>query len=317
MLIGERGVGKTYGVSKFVIEDFIKKQNEFAYIRRYKPELSTAVPKFFSALNTNNEFPNNHLYNKGNTFYCDGAPCGYAMKLSTAQDLKSSNFNKVKNIIFDEFIIEEGQKKLYLKNEVFIFLNLIETIARLRDVRIFMLANAVTVTNPYFLYFDINIPYNSEIKLYKNGLILVQYMKNEEYRAEKKKSKFGQLVAGTSFEKYAIDNEFIMDNNTFIEKKQGSAKFSFAFIYNNETFGVWFDYKLGKIYVSLDFIKNTPLIFSTTLDNHQPNTLLLKSAKKYKCWKTFIEQFELGNVRFENQKIKNICQILIKSLILS
>ena len=142
-------------------------------------------------------------------------------------------------------------------------------------------------------------------------------MKNEEYRQEKKKSKFGQLVAGTSFEKYAIDNEFIMDNNTFIEKKQGSAKFSFAFIYNNETFGVWFDYKLGKIYVSLDFIKNTPLIFSTTLDNHQPNTLLLKSAKKYKCWKTFIEQFELGNVRFENQKIKNICQILIKSLILS
>lgn len=61
------------------------------------------------------------------------------MTLSTAQDLKSSNFSKVKYIIFDEFIIEEGQKKYYLNNEVFIFLNLIETIARLRDVKIFLL----------------------------------------------------------------------------------------------------------------------------------------------------------------------------------
>lgn len=64
---------------------------------------------------------------------------GYAMTLSTAQDLKSSNFSNVKYIIFDEFIIEEGQKKTYLKNEVFVFLNLIETIARLRDVRVFLL----------------------------------------------------------------------------------------------------------------------------------------------------------------------------------
>lgn len=64
----------------------------------------------------------------GYKFYCDDTICGYAMKLSTAQDLKSSNFNKVKTIIFDEFIIEEGQKKYYMKNEVFTFLNLLETI---------------------------------------------------------------------------------------------------------------------------------------------------------------------------------------------
>ena len=55
---------------------------------------------------------------------------------------------------------------------------------------------------------------------------------------------FGQLVAGTSYEKYAIDNKFILDNTNFIEKKHGSSKFSFAFIYENETFGVWVDYKL-------------------------------------------------------------------------
>lgn len=130
ILLGERGVGKTYGASKFVVNQFLKKDEEFAYIRRYKPELQESVPKFFEALNSNNEFENHRLYNKGYTFYCDDTICGHAMKLSTAQDLKSSNFNKVKTIIFDEFIIEEGQKKYYLKNEVFTFLNLLETIRK-------------------------------------------------------------------------------------------------------------------------------------------------------------------------------------------
>lgn len=64
-----------------------------------------------------------------------------------------------------------------------------------------MLANSVTITNPYFLFFDIKLPYNSDIATYKNGLILVQYMKNEEYRQKKKKSKFGQLVARYIFRK--------------------------------------------------------------------------------------------------------------------
>ena len=194
MLVGERGVGKTYTVSKFATKQFIKNGEEFAYIRRYKPELTQAVPNFFSALCSNNEFEEHHLYNKGNTFKCDEKTCGHALKLSTAQDLKSSNFNNVKNIIFDEFIIEEGQKKYYLKNEVFTFLNLLETIARMRDIRVFMLANAVTITNPYFLFFDIKLPYNSNIATFKNGLILLHYMKNEKYREEKKKSKFGKLV---------------------------------------------------------------------------------------------------------------------------
>lgn len=236
LLIGERGVGKTYGATKFVVEDFKKRGNEFAYIRRYKSELKKSVPNFFSAVNSNNEFPNNHLYSKGNNFYCDEVNFGYAMTLATAQDLKSVNFSKVKTIIFDEFIIEEGQKKYYLKNEVFIFLNLIETISRLRDVRVFMLANSASSTNPYFLYFDLTLPYNNDIKLFKEGTILLQYMKNEEYREVKRQTKFGKLISGTSFEDYSVNNKFLNDNRNFVEKKTGSAKFNFAFIYNNETF---------------------------------------------------------------------------------
>lgn len=71
-------------------------------------------------------------------------------------------------------------------------------------------------------------------------------MKNEEYREFKKSTKFGKLVEGTSFEDYAINNKQPNDNKYFIEKKQASSKFSFAFIYNDITYGVWFDYNLRK-----------------------------------------------------------------------
>lgn len=162
---------------------------------------------------------------------------GYAMTLSTAQDLKGTSFSKVSTIIFDEFIIEEGQKKYYLQNEVLIFLNLLETIGRMRDIKVFMLANPANIyTNPYFLYFGLSLPFNNDIKLFKDNLILLQYMKNEEYREEKRKTKLGRLVSGTSYEDYAINNKALNENKTFLGKKEGSAKFSFAFIYNNEIF---------------------------------------------------------------------------------
>ena len=60
----------------------------------------------------------------------------------------------------------------------------------------------------------------------------------------KKIQSSGRLVSGTSYSDYAINNKMVNDNNFFIEKKQGSAKFSFCFIYNGETYGVWIDYSV-------------------------------------------------------------------------
>ena len=80
-------------------------------------------------------------------------------------------------------------------------------------------------------------------------------------------------------------------------------------------FGVWFDYLNGLIFVSNDYVKNTPYFFACTLKDHKENTMLIRQARKYNCWKTFIENYELGNVRFENMKIKNISQEIIKKLL--
>ncbi len=312
-LIGSRGVGKTFGASEFVINQFLKHGHEFVYLRRYKSDLEESFKKFFSALVKEGKFENHKLETKGNKYIIDDKVAGYGLTLSTAHQLKSSNFPNVKYIIFDEFLIEEGQSR-YIKNEVNLFLGLIESVARMRNIKVFCLGNNTSSINPYFLYFDIPKPYNNDVKLFKNGLILVQYIKNDKFIEAKKKTPFGQIVAGTDYEDYAINNNCYDEDSSFIEKKTGSSKFLFSFIYKNNQYGVWVDYNLGKMYISNDYING--IVFATTTTDHKPNTLLYSIAKKYHCWNLFIQNYKLGNLYFENTKIKNISKEVLKNIVL-
>lgn len=112
-------------------------------------------------------------------------------------------------------------------------------------------------------------------------------------------------MAGTKYENYALNNEILDKNNDFIEKKTGSSKFNFAFCFNGSTYGVWNDYKNGKVYVSEDYIKETNRIFAVTLSDFRPNIIMIRNLKKYTFWRNFIEYFASGLVYFENQKIKH------------
>lgn len=312
-IIASRGTGKTYGATKFVTKKFIEKGEEFIYVRRYKSELQKSIPRFFSAMNANNEFKDHELGHKGMNLIIDEKVCGYGVTLSTAQQLKSTNFPNVKYIIFDEFIIEEGQGH-YLKNEVDIFLGLVETISRLRDVKVILLGNSANIMNPYFLFFDIHLPYQNEIITFKDGLIALHYATSLEYIEVKKKSRFGKLVENTSYEEYAIENKFVNDNKDFVEKKDGQSKFSFSFIYKDTRLGVWINWLTGKMYVSNDYLDNG-IVFACTSQDHKPNTMLMSIAKKYNCWNNFINNFKLGNVYYESSKLKNIAHEVMKMIV--
>ena len=311
-ICAERGVGKTFGATEFVIRQFINKKDEFVYVRRYKSELQKSIPRFFDAMINEGKFQDHTFSRKGMNLCIDDQVAGYGVTLSTAQQLKSTNFSKVKWIIFDEVFLEDGQGH-YLKNEVEIFLGLLETISRMRNVRVLLLANATNSANPYFLYFNLHLPYNNEIITFKDGMIALMYAKNLEYRKAKKETNFGRLVAGTDYENYAVNNQFINDTKDFIEKKDKASKFSFSFIYNDNRYGVWINWLSGKMYISNDYLENG-IIFACTTDDHKPNTMLMTIAKQYHCWRIFIQNYKLGNVYYENVKIKNICRDVMKNL---
>lgn len=306
-IVGNRGGGKTYWFKKWAIKDFIKNGNQFVYVRRYKQELKK-ISKFFDDIA--HEFPNHKFDVKGMTFYIDNKLAGTAMPLSTSKIEKSTPFPKVNKIGFDEFILDKGVYR-YLEDEVINFLELYETIARSRDnVIVFFLSNAISMTNPYFLYFNISLPYGKNI--IRKDDILLELVQNQDFIDMKKQTRFGRLIEGTSYADYSIENKFLRDNKTFIEKKNGHCDYLFGFIYKDDKYGVWTNHEQGLVYVSYDTDPYSKLVYSITMKDHQPNTMLLKRVNKTCLFKYFIDNFKLGNVRFESMNIKNICYDILK-----
>ena len=313
ILIGERGVGKSYGIKNYVIKRFLKRKEKFLYIRRYDNELKAIFQKDFFG-DIKNAFPEVALTSKNKKFYINGEVFGYAKRLTEAQDLKSSSFEDITTIVFDEYAIEKN-RRYYLQNEGMIIAGLLDSVIRNRNnVKVFFLMNAVEGIefSPLFTFFKLQLPYNSDIKLFKNNTVLVQYMNNEEFRKEREETLIGKLMKGTLYENYALKNEILDKNNDFLEKKTGTAKFTFAFIYNKETYGVWNDYKNGKVFVSEDYLDNPYSLYALTLKDSKPNIMLISTLGSCVFWQQFIKNFKFGVVYYESQKIKHAVYEIIR-----
>lgn len=181
----------------------MKKQSQFLYLRRYDNELkeifelTNGQKEFFDDIKE--EFPDHTLKAKNRKFVCDGEIFGFAKRMTEAQDLKGSTYKKVKTIIIDEYPIEDTRHKHYLKNEGMIILGIIDSIIRNRsdkDIKIIILGNATNDLeySPLFSFFNLSLPYNNDIKLFKDNLILVQFMNNEEFRKDREQTLIGRLA---------------------------------------------------------------------------------------------------------------------------
>lgn len=325
-IVGNRGGGKSFGGKGWVIEKFIKRGEQFIYVRRFEEDLKEPLETFFNDISV--MFPDYEFKVLGNKLYlrkslAEGEDrkwteddlCGYGIQLSTANKKKSISYPKVTTMIVDEFLLEESRNQQYLQNEVRKFMELYETVARPGtnhpDVTVWFLGNAISITNPYFVEFNLKLPNKMDrngkrIWKHPNGDILVEFVKNEKFVEAKKNSRFGKMIDGTKYAAYSIENEFLLDDDTFIEKRSKKARHSFNFNYKGKTYGVWYDYSEGKMWVS-DAVDPYGITFSFTTQDHNTNTMLLKSRNKSSCLRPFFECFKAARLRFENMNIKNTC----------
>ena len=330
IIVGNRGGGKSFGAKEYAIDNFIKKGEQFGYIRRYKDDLKEPMMRFFDDIAY--KYPDYEFHTDTKYFYIRLKPegekvkwtekdiAGFGFTLSTANNRKSISYPNVTTLIYDEFLIDKGSQR-YLPNEPVALLNLYETVSRPGTghprVLLFMLANALTVTNPYFLYWDLKMPNKQD----KNGKwiwkhptrpILVEDVRNDKFIDSKRNSEFGRLVEGTSYGEYSIDNKFLLDDDTFVERKSPHSKYWCTLVYKDSTMGIWIDVGEGKMYVSTSIDPSYPLVYSVTMQDHSPNTMLLKNRSRNQHFRIFLEQYQLGNVRFENMNIKNMCYEILK-----
>lgn len=318
-VIGERGVGKSFNAKVAVMKKFLKTGEQFIYIRRYKTELDTALTTFWEDLQMNGYFEDYALTVKRSKmlteFKCNGNVCGYAVPLSTANILKSTAFPNVSTIIFDEFLLDNSGTYRYLKSEVTILLDIIETVGRLRDIKTILLGNALNVhASPYFAYWDLELPQNgSEFRTFRDGAIVVNYIKNLEYRAAKKKSRFGKLIDGTAYGRYAIDNEIFRENNSFIGKRPSNSNFLGMIVVNGVNLGIW-NGRDGYYYLSEKYDPNTIQKFVFDYNDHTEQTIFT-SVRENMFMHICIKAYKQGWLRFESQKIKSIAVNILNKCI--
>lgn len=309
-IVGSRGVGKTFAFKKWAIEDFLKTGAQFVYVRRYEKEASDSTSSFWRDIAA--MFPDHIFTVKGRKFYIDHEVAGYSIVLSTAKIKKSVSYPDVNKICFDEFLIEKGVYR-YLTDDVGTFLNLYETIARPGsghcDVTVFFMANAITWTNPYFLYFKVRPPKKKDKNgksIWKRSDILVEMTDGNGFTDHKRATRFGQIIDGTPYGDYSIDNKFLLDDDVFIEKKSPVARYYFTFKFKGGTYGVWGDLNEGKLWVSKDVDPSAIPVYALTLKDHSPNTIFTRRILSIGRFKTFVEYYKQGQVYFESLDLKNI-----------
>lgn len=306
--IGGRGNGKTTGAFIQAGKELISKDAQFAYIRRYKPELKT----FINKKTLDNVIEGVRYIGDGSGGYTvkvEDKVIGHLIAMAVADNYKSASFPMVKNIILDEATLKPKGAHHYLYGEVFDFLNLVSTITRTRrDYHIYILGNNLDLYNPYFEYFNVPkfdwIYYNKERRLYcelcKNNPKLVE---------EQKETPLYSLTKGTAFHSFHYDNKVWNKDNRFIivPSKPNDYNLYCRIIVYNDTINLYISTK-GKISIWCELKENKTIkdtISYELLSSYSHNYYDIKLFRNK--LRDFISKvISEGRITFANEQCGNI-----------
>jgi hypothetical protein len=317
--VGGRGTGKTYNFKYTRIRHFIKTGKQFIYLRRYKSEFEDKDTFFNDVLDRFDgyEFRINGMkaqIRKAPKSDKDKVPwetCGYFVTLSNALTKKSVPYPNVDWIGFDEFIIDKGALH-YLQKEVTAFLDFYNTVDRFQDrVRVLFMANAVSITNPYFLYYRLYPRKDKQFVTSKDGFHCIEYINSENFTQHVLNTRFGQMIKGTAYFNYAVSNEFQDDSNDFIEVKPKTAQYFVGLKFDGHLLGVWVDYANSIYYICKKVAKNK-LVYTLTRDDFAPNMIMIEKSNQ--LIKSLKRLYMYGYVRFDSVQTRSIFNDVLKYL---
>lgn len=154
MVVGARGVGKTYGMFKYCIEN----KRPFIYLRRLKSQLdhcATVDGNPFKKLNTDLGTDIKPKRSQGGVLFMDGDKLiALGVALSTVANVRGFDYSDYDMVVFDEAIASDGERPI--QHEFNAFLNFYETVNRNRELagdkptQAVLLGNANRLTNPYY-----------------------------------------------------------------------------------------------------------------------------------------------------------------------
>lgn len=341
VIISRRGLGKTFGALKDkCVWRFIEKNKRFIYVVETREMVKFLTQnhgeKFFSAIiefcKANPSSKNNKIYNalagsniddyitpeqynqnKGNPKSAEaigGAirifrqTAGYIVAYDDYGNLKRNNFVNLGTIVFDEFIPEERDVR-NLK-DAYRLTSVVQSAARMQDVEIIMLANAIRADDPILERMGLNNVKPGEFrKIRIDGELfgVCHFVDNAEYetfnQAAQKTvaNKFARLLGETNLDTNTFSNNITQD--LLIPAKLNPNHLLCCLHGDNGTsvrIHATQDYK--QYYVLSDYGKNTRLRYCIDQKNISPVVFYNPQ------WGDLLKQkYQLNQLRFESNTV--------------
>lgn len=304
--------GKTTYFGRLFVRRYLENGEKFAIIYRYNYELDDCADKFFKDLSTlffngiemTSKRRANGIFHE---LFLDGKSCGYALSLNAADQIKkySHLFSDVDRLLFDEF---QSETNHYCTDEIKKLISVHTSIARgqgkqVRYVPLFMLANTVSIINPYYVEMGISNRLKDNTKFLKgDGFVLEQGFIDSASRAQKE-SGFMRAFANNSYVAYSSENVYLNDNEAFVEKPVGVGRYICTIKYENREYGIREFADSGFLYVDDNADKTFRLRVAVTTNDHEINYVMLKRNDLLLSNLRFY--FEKGCFRFKDLRCKD------------
>lgn len=311
MCTTNRTGGKTTYFGRLCVNRFLDKGEKFGLIYRYNYELDDVADKFFKDLK-GLFFPDKNMTAKKRAkgifqeLFINDKSCGYAIALNSSDSIKkySHLFSDITRMIFDEF---QSESNHYCTDEITKFLSVHTSIARgqgeqVRYVPVFMLANQVSIINPYYVAMGICNRLNTETKFLRGDGYVLEQGFIESASDSQKESGFNRAFKENNYVAYSSENVYLNDNYSFIEKPAGKSRYICTLKYKGNDFGVKEFAESGFIYCDDKPDNSFPMKITVTTDDHSINYIMLKRNDLFLSNLRYL--FERGCFRFKDMRCK-------------
>lgn len=325
LVIGAKGIGKTFGLRKQCVNDYLKRGWHFCEICRTKEELKHVRQGYFDKLQNAGFFKNYLFKITGQTAFIAKEPpldengeylekpqwdvIGYFVALTAFQTEKKRTYTNVKRFIFDEAIIDNKDRyHRYLPDEFNILANILDSVSRQQSdgeqYRVYILGNACDLSCPYMRYLGINRIPDYGYSFWHGKHVLLHYVEPWDAVERESNTLVGRMLSGSEESKMVFENRFNAGDQDTICPKPSTAKYAYTIKYNNEFFNAWIDYKQGLCWISAKMPKDNTNIYTLTKADYtldyqaiERNAPLLQTLNRF---------FYIGALRYDSVLIREM-----------
>jgi len=321
--VGNRSIGKTTWFNRYAVKKFKEKHRKFCLVFRWNYELVECANKFFKDIQRL-FFPNDEMTERrrANGIYVElflnEQSCGYCVALNNADSLKkfSHLLSDVDIMIFDEF---QSENNHYCPNEINKLMSIHTSISRgngeqVRYVPLFMMANKVSLINPYFLALDISDRLKDDTKYLRGDGFILEQAFIESVANEQLSSGFNRAFKNEDYVKYSAMNVYLNDNTAFIEKPTGISKYVATVKNGDRTYGIRYYFQDGLYFMDKSVDNDYKVKISFDAESHETNYIMAGSGNPMVTMLRL--SFERGLFRFKNQECKSAFFEMLKYNIL-